>query len=144
MKTGLFQRIGPVTRRACGRVVALELHLLFGLVDLHALQAADEIVVPVGAAVFTVGGGAQAEPLLLGDGGGDAAVFHLAEGLGGQLPGRVGGAGLPQFHGPQQAADVIGAEWRARARGDGHCRPPLDLAGVKPQRGHASKRGERG
>lgn len=37
---------------------ALERHLLFRLVELDALQPGDEVEVPIGAAVFAVGGGA--------------------------------------------------------------------------------------
>ena len=90
--------------------VWIELDLLFRFVDFHPVQAAHEIEMPVGPAVFAVGRRTQSDFLLFGDGGGDAAVFDLAQGVKWQRAGLPGGAGGLQRLGTEQAADVIGAE----------------------------------
>ena len=95
------------------RDVALELDFLFGLVDFDAIQAGNEVVVPIGSSIFAVGRGAQADVFLFGDCGGNAGIFHLTQGVVRQ------GAGFPfrprllQYFRAQQTADVIGAERRA-------------------------------
>src|SRR3978361_1510573 len=63
------------------RNVALELDFLLGLVDLYAVQAGNEIVVPVGAAVLAVRCGAETDFLLFSDGGSDALVLDLTQGV---------------------------------------------------------------
>ena len=105
------------------RVVELhaagELDLLVGLVELHAVEAGYEVVVPVGAAILAVGDGAQADLTLSGDGPLDHAVLQRAQlGIVRQLALGVRRAGGFQLGRTQEAADMVGAEGRAGARGD--------------------------
>jgi len=90
---------------------------LFRFVKLDPVQSGDEVVMPVGAAVFAVGGGAQADFLLFRDGRGDAAILDGTERLMGHGAGFPGGAGGLQFLRTQQTADVIGAERRRGSSG---------------------------
>src|SRR4051794_5913170 len=94
---------------------ALEQDFLFWLVQFHAIEAGDEIEVPVGAAVLAIGGRAEAEFLLSGNGCFNAAVLHFPQFVVRQGSGLPGGACLPQRFGAKQAADMIGAEWRVGA-----------------------------
>src|SRR5262249_24505088 len=91
---------------------AAELDALLGFVNLHAVEHAEEVEVPPGAAELAVGCKLKAELLLLLDdlfdlavldrlelGGGDGALFAL-------------GARLLERRRAQEAADMIGAERR--------------------------------
>ncbi len=97
---------------------AVELHLLLRHVHLHAVQTGEEVEVPIAATVFAVGRGAQADRLLAGDGAGDAAILDRAQRGGVERAGGAGGTCLAEFHGPQQAADMIGTKRRPRPRGE--------------------------
>ena len=97
-------------QRMADRQATFELDFLLGFVDFYPVQTGDEIEVPVGAAIFAVGGGAQADFLLLRDRGCNATILDLAQRVMGHRAGFPGGAGGLQFLWPQQAADVIGAE----------------------------------
>ncbi len=98
---------------------ALEGDLLFRLVDLDAVQPGDEIIVPIGAAVFAVGGGPQPDGFLLGDRLDDGRVLDGAQRGVVQPAGLVRGPGLGEAPRAQQAAHVVGAERRAGARHGG-------------------------
>ena len=91
--------------------------LLLGYVEFDTLQAGDEIKVPVGAAVFAVGGGAQSDRLLLRDCGGNATILDLAQCVMAHGAGFPGSARGLQFFGPQQTPDMIGTEWWGGASG---------------------------
>ena len=107
----LVERDAPVhPQRVAKRHAAFELDLLFRHIKLHPIEAGDEVIVPIGPAVFPVRRGAQADFFLLGDGRGDAAVLDLPQGVVRQGAGFPGGAGGLKFLGPQQTANVIGAE----------------------------------
>ncbi len=87
------------------RQAALELDLLFRLIELDAIQARDEIEVPVGPPVLAVGRRAQADLLLPADRRLDAAVLHGTQRVGRQAfppcgrreprPARAAAAGFP-------------------------------------------------
>ncbi len=55
------------TQRMPDRQAAFEQNLLLGNVEFDPIEAGDKVEVPVGAAVLAVGGGAQADLLLLRD-----------------------------------------------------------------------------
>ncbi len=80
----------------------------------------------ISAAEFAVGDGLQAGVFLELDDLGDRLVFHLAQ-LGRiDFAARFALARLQQVFRPQEAADVIGAEW-----GLGSLRHGLSLAGER-------------
>ena len=86
------------------------MHILLGCDQFHAVELADEIIVPIGAAIFAIGGGAQADAFLLLDGVDDAAILNLAQGFGAEFTQRALGAGFTQRNRAQQRADMVGAE----------------------------------
>ena len=70
----------PVTRSIIGfGFDALELDLALAEIGFDAVELAEEIVVPEGAAEFAVGDGLQADVFLLLDDGFDLAVFDRLE-----------------------------------------------------------------
>src|SRR3974390_3591563 len=71
---------------------------------------------PRGAAELAVGRVLEADVLLLLDHRRDLAVLDCAQRLGRDLALLIPGARLLERGRPQQAADVIGAEWRLGAR----------------------------
>ena len=81
-----------------------------GLLD--AVEAPEEIEMPPGAAEFAVGDRLQAGIFLLLDDVLDLAVFHRFQFVCRDLALGAALARLFQRRGPQQAADVIGAERR--------------------------------
>ena len=99
---------------------AFEFNALLRNIKFGTFELGDEIIMPIGPAVFAVGRGAQADRLLFGDCAGDAGVLDGAQGIGGQRAGGIGGAGFAQFDGAQQTADVIGTEWGTAFRRRSH------------------------
>src|SRR5215471_18586411 len=99
---------------------ALEFDLALAEIGFDAVELAEKVVVPEGAAELAVGDGLQAHLFLLFDDGGDLAVFDRAQLVGADLATLALGARVLQGGWTQQAADVIGAEWRF---GAGHARP---------------------
>src|SRR5208282_1668138 len=100
---------------------AVKLNALVGGVKRHAIEMPEEIEMPPGAAKLAVGGELQPDFLLLFDRVADLAVFGRAQRGIGNFVALVLGARLLQRGGPQQAADVIGAE---RRLGSLHRLPP--------------------
>jgi hypothetical protein len=100
---------------------AVKLNAVVGQVEGHAVEAAEEIKVPPGAAKLAVGGDFQPDFLLLSDRPFDLAVFDRPQRFRANLVALPLGARLFQRRRPQQASDVIGAEWR---RGALHRFPP--------------------
>ena len=91
---------------------ALELDAVVELVELDAVEHAEEIEMPPGATEFAVGGELEADLLLLLDDLLDLAVldlFELRRADGALLALR---ARLLDRRGAQNAADMVGAEWR--------------------------------
>jgi hypothetical protein len=91
---------------------AVELDAAIGGVERDAVEAAEEIEMPPRAAEFAVGGELQPDVFLLLDDLLDLAVFNLPE-----LGRRDCAAGAfdardLERRGAQQAADMVGAEWR--------------------------------
>src|ERR1051326_752372 len=81
----------------------------------HTVEPAEEIEMPPRAPEFAVSRKLQPDLFLLFDDLLDLAVFDILE-LRRCYPAlRVLGPRFLQRRGPQQAADVIGAEWRRRA-----------------------------
>ena len=92
-------------------VAEVDLQLLLRRAD--AAELVDEVHVPGGTPELPVGRRLQAHLLLQAYGGLDALVLDRAQLLVGDLAGGVPPTGLEQRGGPQQAADVVGAErWR--------------------------------
>ena len=107
---------------------ALELDAVVGHFDRDAFQHAVEIIVPERAAVFAVGDGVQADVFLLLDDLDDLRVLNLFQLIIGDLALLVLGARFVNGLGAQNAADMVGAEWRFCSLG--HCflrseSPPL-------------------
>src|ERR1700692_2722164 len=88
-----------------------------GLLD--AVEAPEKIEMPPGAAEFAVGDRLQAGRLLLPDDVLDLAVFHRFQLIRRELALGAALARLFQCRGPQQAADMIGAERRFGSLHDG-------------------------
>ncbi len=91
---------------------ALELDAVVELVELDAVEHAEEIEVPPGAAEFAVGGELEADLLLLLDDLLDLAVLDLFQLRGGDRALLALRARLLDRRGAQQAADHVGAERR--------------------------------
>jgi hypothetical protein len=104
---------------------ALELDTVIGIVQLDAVQHAEEIVVPPRAAEFAVGDRLQPDLLLLLDDLLDLAVFHLLQLRRGDLALFALGARFLHGRGAQDGADVVGAEWRLGTLGH-RCPPELE------------------
>ena len=85
---------------------------LAGVEHLDAVEALVEVEMPPGAAEFAVGRELEADLLLLPDDLLDLAIFDGLEVGVLDLALGVLGARLFQRRGAQQAADVVGAEWR--------------------------------
>ena len=84
------------------------------LAHLEALRALDEPRPVGGAAELAVGDRFETGVLLQGDGPADGRVLSLAERGRGDGAGVEGAPRLAQGRGPEQAADVVGAERRVR------------------------------
>jgi hypothetical protein len=92
---------------------ALERHAgVFGD-DLDAVEPAEEVEVPEGAAELAVGYGVQPDLLLAADRMEDRLVFDVPQCGGVDLAVLEAGTGLMNGCGAQQAADLVGAEWGA-------------------------------
>ena len=87
--------------------------------EVDALQTAEEIEMPPGAAELAVGGQLQTDFFLLLDDLDDFAVFDFLQRPGVDRAGREFCPRLLENRGAQQTADMIGAKWRRRALG--HC-----------------------
>ncbi len=115
---------------------ALELDALAGLVDLGAVEQAEEIEMPPGAAELAVGGELEADLLLLPDDLLDLAVLDLAQFVGAYLARLALRPRLLDRRGAQDAADMVGAERRLVTL---HRTPPgntfVVLASAKRRRG---------
>ena len=96
-------------------VVALELDLALAEIGLDAIQRAQKIVIPEGAAEFAIGDGLQPDVFLPLDDGAISRSSTALSCVGGDLALLPFGAGLFQRRGAQQAADMIGAERRIGA-----------------------------
>ena len=81
-------------------------------VALDAVEPPQEVEMPPGAAEFAVGDRVQAGRLLFFDDALDLAVFHRLERRGVDLAFDATLARFFQGGGPQQAADMVGAERR--------------------------------
>ncbi len=92
-----------------------------GGIERDAVETAEEVEMPPRAAQFAVGGELEPDLFLLLDDLLDLAVFDRAQRVGGDLAALALGARLLQHGRPQQAADMVGAEWR---RGTLHKTPP--------------------
>ncbi len=117
-------RFVEVQRLADGQSRGDELADAFVVAELHheflvgaddAAQLVDEVHVPGVAAELPVGRRAEAEVLLEGDDLADGVVFSRAETVGVDAAGREVVTGLYEVSGAQQAADVLGPEWRLGA-----------------------------
>ena len=97
----------------------LELDLALAEIGFDAVELAEEIVVPKGAAKLAVGHGTKPRFLLLADHGLDLAVFDRLEFFGGDLAALALGARLLERGGTQEAPDMIGAKRRLGAWHDG-------------------------
>ena len=95
------------------RLDTLELDAVLGLHDLHALQFAEEVEMPPGAAELAVGHRLQADRLLLRHHVADRPVLDLAELGRTDLPFGTRDPRLLQGGRTQQAADLIGAIGRS-------------------------------
>ncbi len=91
---------------------ALECDLAFAEIRLDAIELAEEVVVPERAAEFAVGDRLEADLFLFPDGLFDLAILDRLEFSRIDLAALALGARLLQRGRPQQAADMIGAEWR--------------------------------
>jgi hypothetical protein len=89
-----------------------ELDACAGGVHLDTRQALVEIELPPGSAELAIGRELQPDLLLLFDDRLDLAVLDRFQFSRADLALGVPGARLLQRRGPQQAADVVGAEWR--------------------------------
>src|SRR6476646_2357359 len=94
---------------------ALELDLALAEIGFDAVELAEEIVVPKGAAKLAVSHGTKPRFLLLADDGLDLAVFDRLEFFGGDLAALALGARLLEDGGTQEAPDMIGANRRLGA-----------------------------
>ncbi len=97
---------------------ALELDLALAQIGFDAVELAEEVVVPEGAAELAVGDRPQADVFLLPDDFFDLAVFDCLQVIRADLAALVLRPRLLKDGGPQQAADVISAERRVGARHD--------------------------
>jgi len=95
---------------------AVELNAVVGKVEAHTVETAKEVEMPPGTAKLAVGGRLEPDLLLLCDCPLDLAVFNRAKRLGGDLVARPLEARLFQRRRPQQAPDMISAEWWRGAR----------------------------
>ena len=93
-------------------VHALEWEAVIHLVDFHAVEHAEEIKVPPGAAELAVGGHLQSDLLLLFDDLLNLAVFDLLELSVADLALFPFRAGFLEYGSTQQAADHVGAKGR--------------------------------
>ncbi len=91
---------------------ALELDAVLELVEFDAVEHAEEVEMPPGAAEFAVGGELEADLFLLLDDLLDLAVFHLLELGRGDCALLALRARLLDRRGAQNAADMVGAKWR--------------------------------
>ena len=96
-----------VARGDAGKSDAAVHHVL-----VDAVEAPEEIEMPPGAAEFAVGDRLQTDLFLFFDDALDLAVFDRFQVGGGNFAFRPFVARRFQRRRPQQAADVIGAEWR--------------------------------
>src|SRR5262249_8086374 len=113
---------------------ARELDALAGRVELNAVKVPVEVEVPPGTPELAVGRELEPDLLLFPDDLLDLAVFDLLELRVLDLALGVLGARLLQRCGAQQAADVIGAEWRFGSLHDTTCPTLLRRA----RRSHAA------
>src|SRR5437764_8482811 len=100
---------------------ALELDLALAEIGLDAVELAEEVVIPEGAAELAVGDGLEPDLLLTLDDLGDLVILDRRELIGADLATLMLRPRLLQGGGPQQASDVIGAERRRGARHDCCC-----------------------
>ena len=91
---------------------ALELDAVLGLDDVDAVERAEEIEMPPGAAELAVGHRLQPDRLLLRDDVADQPVLDGAKRVGADLALGPRGARLLELRRPQQAADLVGAKRR--------------------------------
>ena len=91
---------------------ALKLNAVIELVDFHAVEHAEEIEVPPRAAKLAIGGKLKADLFLLLDDLLDLAVFNLFELSRRNRALLALRARLLDRRGAQNAADMVGAEWR--------------------------------
>ncbi len=98
---------------------ALELDLALAEISLDAVEFAEKVVVPEGAAEFAVGHGLEADVLLALDDLFDLPVFDRFERGGVDLALLALGARLFERRAAQQAADMVGAEGGRDALGHG-------------------------
>src|ERR1700720_4792542 len=99
------------------RLRSLELELALAVVRFDAVEPDQEIGLPGGAAVFTIGDGVEADLFLFADQLGDFLVLDRFPRIGVDFAAIALAARLFERRGTQQTADVIGAE---RRRGAGH------------------------
>ena len=81
---------------------------------LDAVELQQKIGVEEGAAIFAVGDRFEAEPFLIAYDVADRVVLDRAKLLRADRVGRLAAARLEQRLGPQEAADLVGAERRPR------------------------------
>jgi hypothetical protein len=94
---------------------AFELHALWQIHQLGAVESGEKIQMPPGAAEFAIGNGLQACLFLFLDNLLDLAIFDLLQIAGGDLGPLSPPARFPDCRGTQQAADMIGAKRRIGA-----------------------------
>ena len=93
----------------------VKLDAVIGRVKRHSAEPAKEIEMPPGAAKLAIGGELEPDLLLLFNRVFDLAIFDRAQRLGGDFVARALLARRLERGRAQQAADVIGAKWRAGA-----------------------------
>src|SRR5215831_11327080 len=103
---------------------ALEFDLALAQISFDAIELAEKVVVPEGAAELAVGHRSQPHLRLLFDDRGDLAVFDRAQLVSADLATLALGARVLQRGRTQQAADVVGAERWCGAGHDLHPSPP--------------------
>src|SRR5436190_15763740 len=94
---------------------ALKLDLALAQIGLDAVELAEKIVVPEGAAKLAVGDRTETDLFLLANDRGDLAVFDRLELVGAHLAALALSSQLFEYSRAQQAADMVGAERRLSA-----------------------------
>src|SRR5579884_1274019 len=101
------QQNGPWLRAARGK-----LDLALADVGLDIVQPLQEIIVPGGAAVFAIGDGPKPERLLFADHALNLAILDFGECVHADLAALALVSRFLQRRRAQQAADMVGSEWR--------------------------------
>ena len=95
-----------------GRGRALERSAGRGEAGFHAFEPAEKVPVPRRPAELAVGYGFEADVLLADDGALDRLILDCREFGRAQVARGMALAGVLDLGWPQQASDVVGAEWR--------------------------------